>query len=51
MGPPLQWSRRPADRPPAEVSEAAMWLDLFYLAIGVLSVVLCWAFVKACDRL
>ncbi|MEO8483286.1 MAG: hypothetical protein ABI634_13825 [Acidobacteriota bacterium] len=32
-------------------SEAAMLLDVFYLAIGVLSVVLCWSFVKACDRL
>jgi hypothetical protein len=41
----------PADRPPAELSEAAMLLDLFYLAIGILSVVLCWSFVKACDRL
>jgi len=41
----------PADRPSAEFSEAAMLLDLFYLAIGILSVVLCWSFVKACDRL
>jgi len=26
-------------------------LDLFYLAIGTLSLVFCWYFVKACDRL
>jgi len=32
-------------------SEAAMLLDIFYLAIGVLSVGLCWSFVKVCDRL
>jgi len=28
-----------------------MLLDLFYLAIGTVSLVLCWYFVKACDRL
>jgi hypothetical protein len=41
----------PSDRPSAEFSEAVMLLDLFYLAIGILSVVACWLFVKACDRL
>jgi hypothetical protein len=28
-----------------------MLLDLLYLAIGFASIVLCWWFVKACDRL
>jgi len=28
-----------------------MWLDLFYLAIGTVFLVLCWLFVKVCDRL
>jgi hypothetical protein len=32
-------------------TEADMLLDLFYLVIGVLSVVLCWSFVRVCDRL
>lgn len=32
--------------------EAAMFLlDLFYLAIALLSIALSWLFVKACDRL
>jgi len=26
-------------------------LDLFYLAIGCLFLVVCWAFTKACDKL
>jgi K+-transporting ATPase KdpF subunit len=26
-------------------------LDLFYVAIGCLFLVVCWAFTKACDKL
>jgi len=26
-------------------------LDLFYIAIGCLFLILCWAFTKACERL
>jgi len=28
-----------------------MLLDLFYLTVGIGSLVVCWLFVKACDRL
>jgi len=26
-------------------------LDLFYLAVGCVALLLCWAFTKACDKL
>jgi len=26
-------------------------LDIFYLAIGCVFLIVCWAFTKACDRL
>jgi hypothetical protein len=32
-------------------AQVNMLLDLLYLAIGSGSIVLCWWFVKACDRL
>jgi uncharacterized membrane protein YuzA (DUF378 family) len=28
-----------------------MLLDVFYLTVGIASLVLCWLFVEACDRL
>jgi hypothetical protein len=34
-----------------EGANVNMLLDLFYLAIGLVSIVLCWWFVLACDRL
>jgi uncharacterized membrane protein YuzA (DUF378 family) len=28
-----------------------MLLDVFYLTVGIASLVVCWLFVEACDRL
>ena len=33
------------------LAKVTMLLSLFYLAVGILSVVVCWLFVTACDRL